>query len=80
MKGIRQFPDPNDKWEFWKTQLLACIDKNGLLKTTRIGKMKSPWITYELIRKMWKRDFLKKKVERTKDQSLWADFKAARNE
>lgn len=42
--------------------------------------MKSPWITYELIRKMWKRDFLKKKVERTKDQSLWADFKAARNE
>ena len=29
---------------------------------------------------MRKRDFLKKKAERTKDQSSWADFKTARNE
>ena len=29
---------------------------------------------------MRKRDFLKKKVERTKDQSSWADFKTARDE
>ena len=34
----------------------------------------------ELIRKMRKRDFLKTKAERTKDQSHWADIKAARNE
>jgi len=29
---------------------------------------------------MRKRDFLKKKAERTKHQSSWADFKTARNE
>ena len=29
---------------------------------------------------MRKRDFLKKKAERTKDQSYWEDFKASRNE
>jgi len=29
---------------------------------------------------MSERDFLKKKAERTKDQSCWADFKTARNE
>ena len=29
---------------------------------------------------MRKRDFLKKKAERTKDQSCWDDFKTARNE
>ena len=50
------------------------------MRSKRIGNKKSPWITHELIRKMRKRDFLKKKAERTKDQSCWDDFKTARNE
>ena len=50
------------------------------MRSKRIGNKKSPWITHELIRKMRKRDFLKKKAEQTKDQSCWDDFKTARNE
>ena len=41
---------------------------------------KSPWITYEFVRKMRKSDFLKMKAEQSKDQSYWAAFTAARNE
>ena len=67
-------------WEFWKNQFLTCIDKHAPIRSKRIGNKKSPWITHELIRKMRKRDFLKKKAERTKDQYCWIDFKAARNE
>ena len=67
-------------WEFWKNQFLTCIDKHAPIRSKRIGNKKSPWITHELIRKMRKRDFLKKKAERTKDQYCWNDFKAARNE
>ena len=50
------------------------------MRSKRIGNKKSPWITYEFIRKMCKRDFLKKKAKRTQDQSCWDDFKRARNE
>lgn len=66
-------------WEFWKNQLLTCIDKHVPLKTKRTGKKKSPCIIYKLIGKIRNRDFLKKKAERTKDQSFWADFKTSRN-
>ena len=64
---------------FGKNQLLTCIDKHVPLKTKRTGKKKSPCIIYKLIGKIRKRDFLKKKAERTKDQSYWADFKTSRN-
>ena len=80
---ISLFSHPNEMWEFWKNQFPTCIDKHALIRSKRIGNKKSPWITHELIRKMRKRDFLKKKkkkAERTKDQYCWNDFKAARNE
>ena len=67
-------------WKFWKNQLLTCIDKHAPMRSKRIGNKMSPWITHELIRKMSKRDFLKKKAVRTKDRSCWDDFKTARNE
>ena len=77
---ISLFSHPNEMWEFWKNQLLTCIDKHAPMRSKRIGNKKSPWISHELIRKMRKRNFLKKKAERTKDQSCWDEFKTARNE
>ena len=77
---INLFSHPNEMWEFWKNQFLTCIDKHAPIRSKRIGNKKSPWITHELIRKMRKRDFLRKKAERTKDQYCWNDFKAARSE
>ena len=76
---ISLFSHPNEMWEFWKNQFLTCIDKHAPIRSKRIENKKSPWITHELIRKMRKRDVLKK-AERTKDQYCWNDFKAARNE
>ena len=68
-------------WEFWKNELLDCIDKHAPLKTKRIKSKSSPWITYELVKKkLRKRDFLKGKAEQSRDQSCWAAYRAARNE
>ena len=67
-------------WEFWKNQFLTCIDKHAPMRSKRIGNKKSLWIPHELIQKMRKMNFLKKKAEQTKDQSCWDDFKTARNE
>ena len=77
---ISLFSHPNEMWEFWKNQFLTCINKHAPTRSKRIGNKKSPWIMHELILKIPKRDFLKKKVEQTKDQSCWDDFKTARNE
>ena len=59
---------------------MGVLDKHAPMRSKRIGNKRSPWITHELIRKMRKRNFLKKRAERTKDQSCWDDFKTARNE
>ena len=74
---ISLFSRPNEMWEFWKNQFLACINKHAPMRSKRIGNKKSP---HELIRKVHKRHFLKKKAERTKDQSCQDYSRTARNE
>ena len=44
---VSQFSDPNEMWEFWKNQLLTCIDKHAPSKSRRIRNKNSPWISYE---------------------------------
>ena len=56
------------------------IDKHAPLRTKRIRKKKSPWITSELIRKIHKRDFLKRKLVSTNDHVSWEQYKTAWND
>ena len=57
----------------------AFIDKHAPLKTKRIRNKRSPWITNELLREIYKRDFLKIKATSTNDPLIWKEFKGARN-
>ena len=66
-------------WNFWKHLLMSVIDKHAPLKTKRIRNKRSPWITNELLREIYKRDFLKKKATSTNDPLIWKEFKGARN-
>ncbi|CAB4027542.1 Hypothetical predicted protein, partial [Paramuricea clavata] len=43
------------------------------------GKKKSPWITSQLLRHMHKRDYLKRKATLADDQTLWEEYRVARN-
>ena len=71
--------NPNEMWNFWKHLLMSVIDKHAPLKTKRIRNKRSPWITIELLREIYKRDFLKKKATSTNDPLIWKEFKGARN-
>ena len=62
-------------WVKWKNMLINCIDKHAPLRSKRVGKKKSPWITSQLKQKMRKRDFLKKKAKRTDDPLIWQQYK-----
>ena len=59
---------------------MSSIDKHAPLKHKRIGKKKSPWITSDLLQKMHKRDYVKKKAVQTNDQNYWRQYKVAQNE
>ena len=55
-------PNPTALWDAWKTLFIEIVDKHAPLKTKRISKKHSPWITQELMRKIHKRNCLKKKA------------------
>ena len=44
----------------WKTLFVGIVDKHATLKTKRISKKHSLWITCDLIRKTYKRNYFKK--------------------
>ena len=67
-------------WEIWKKLLMEIIDKHAPLKSKRASKKNSPWITYELSRKIHKRNYLKRKATLNNDVTTWQQYKHARNE
>ncbi len=79
-KDIYSYSNPNDMWKIWRNLFISCVDKHAPLKTKRIRNKKSPWITSELLSKMRKRDYLKKKALSANDQALWKEYKHARNQ
>ena len=76
---VSMLNNPNEMWNSWRHLLMSVIDKHAPLKTKRIRNNRSPWITNKLLREIYKRDFLKKKVTSTNDPLIWKEFKDARN-
>ncbi len=72
--------DPNKMWEIWKSMLMETVEKHAPLKLRRIGNRKSPWITNDLRRKIFKRDYLKKKAVSINDPEAWHQYRQARNQ
>ena len=58
---------------------MEIIDKHAPLKSKRASKKNSPWITYELSRKIHKRNYLKRKATLNNDVTTWQQYKHARN-
>ena len=77
---ISLYSNPDDMWNVWRKQFITCVDKHAPLKRKRIRNKKSPWITRELLSRMHKRDYLKKKAVSTNDQAIWEQYKHARNQ
>ena len=59
---------------------MEIVDKHAPLKRKWILKKHSPWITYDLMRKIYKRNYLKKKAIIENNATGWKQYKEARNE
>ena len=77
---LHEYLNPEDRWNGWKAMLMECIDKHAPLKTKRVCKKNSPWITQEPRCKMRKRDYLKERAVLSNDQQMWQQYKHARNQ
>ena len=78
--NVDLYSDPNDMWREWKKMFPGCVDKHVPLKLKRVRKKRFPWITSELLCKVRKRYFLKKKAISSNNSATWDQFKRARNQ
>ena len=75
-------PNPNATGDALKTMFMETVDKHAPLKTKQISKMHSPWITHNLMGKIYKQNYLKKKaiIENNAATCSWEQYKKAQNE
>ena len=66
-------------WLVWKDRFTEIIDRHAPIKTRKIGKKRTPWITKEILLKKRQKNLLKKKACKSKSESDWQVFKSARN-
>ena len=72
--------NPAASWDAWKTLFMDIVDKHAPLKTKQISKKHSPWISYDLMRKIYKRNYFKKKAIIKNNTASWEQHKKAWNE
>ena len=58
---------------------MEVVDKHAPLQRKRVSNKHSPWITYELTRKIYKRNYLKKIAIQENSATAWKRYKQARN-
>ena len=78
--NIYHFEDPNKMWKIWKCMLMEVIDKHAPLRSRRISNRKSSWITNDLRRQIFNRDYLKKKAVSSNNPDAWDQYRQARNQ
>ena len=80
--GIEFFSETNPEmmWDIWKKLFMEVVDKHAPVQSKRVSNKHSPWITHELIRKIHKRNYMKKIAIQENNTSAWVRYKQARNE
>ena len=62
-------------WDVWKNLFMEVVDKHAPLQNKH-----SPWITYELTSKIYKRNYMKKNAIQENNFAAWERYKEAQNE
>ena len=65
--------------EIWQSLLMDIIDKHMPMHSKRVRDRDSPWMSSDIYKLMKKRDKLKKKACRLKDEKLMGEYRKLRN-
>ena len=67
-------------WQAWKNMFLSVADQHAPMKTKRVRRTASPWLTHEIKLLTIKRDRTKLSARNSNDPKLWSDYKSLRNQ
>ena len=73
--------DVIDDWRKWKDEFDRISEKNAPIKCVRVKKRYNPWITSDIIKLMYERDYIHLKATQSeiKNLTLWGRYKQLRN-
>ena len=76
---LHKFTCVDSAWNSWKQAFTQICDRQAPIITTRVRNIHNPWVTNEIIKVMYKRDYAHKKAQQAKtDNNLWEEYKRLR--
>ena len=66
-------------WGVWKETFLTLSHKHAPFVERHLKKWNNPWVWPDIVKLMYRQDFLHKKAVSGKDKTLWKDYQRARN-
>ena len=76
---IKSLHNINDMWNKFKNNLFAVIDKHYPIRENRIRADSEKWINNSILSEMRQRDYLHRKDIKSKKETDWHFYRAARN-
>ena len=67
--------NPEAMWNVWKNLFMEVVDKHVPLQSKWVSNKHSPWITYELTRKIHKQIYMKKIAFQENSATAWERYK-----
>ena len=68
-----------DKWNNFKDAFIDISNNCAPMETRRLKHRNNPWINSQIIELIYKRDYLKRKAIKNKNQETWLLYRRARN-
>ena len=75
-----QYEDVNIAWHNWKEIFLQIADQHAPLRQRKVKSESSPWLTSEIKKMSYRRDYLKKKAVGLNSSLYHEAYKTCRNE
>ena len=69
----------SEKWDKFKNVFLTVSNKCAPFETRRLKNRNNPWIDNNIVRLIYKRDYLNRKAVKYKSDGLWESYKQIRN-
>jgi hypothetical protein len=80
LDSVMDIADVELAWSTWKREYITICDKHAPLCKSRMKNRYNPWINNEIVKLMYRRDFLHKEMVRNPDEDIVNEFKAVRLE
>ncbi len=78
-EGCLQNDDLCNKWDSFKSAFLEISDRHAPVKSLRLKDRFNPWIDNNIVKLMYKRDYIKEQAVVKQCPILWNEYKQIRN-